>query len=74
MVAKLERYDAYRNAPAGGRGNAARAPRSHCQEIYAAVPGPALPAGAVRLRPGSAALPRPPGKRPSTSAPGTPRR
>ncbi|MFJ3520654.1 hypothetical protein [Streptomyces sp. NPDC090131] len=38
-VAKLERYDAYRNAPASGRGNAARAPRSHWQETYA---GPSL--------------------------------
>ncbi|MEV5142247.1 replication-relaxation family protein [Streptomyces syringium] len=38
-VAKLERYDAYRNAPPSGRGNAARAPRSHWQETYA---GPAL--------------------------------
>ncbi|MFF1496586.1 replication-relaxation family protein [Streptomyces sp. NPDC058304] len=39
LVAKLERCDAYRNAPAAGRGNAARAPRSHWQEIYA---GPSL--------------------------------
>ncbi|WP_406003451.1 replication-relaxation family protein [Streptomyces sp. NBC_00829] len=39
LVAKLERYDAYRNAPAAGRGNAARAPRSHWQETYA---GPSL--------------------------------
>ncbi|MER5359691.1 hypothetical protein [Streptomyces sp. NPDC002785] len=36
---KLERYDAYRNAPASGHGNAARAPRSHWQETYA---GPSL--------------------------------
>ncbi|MFF7365403.1 replication-relaxation family protein [Streptomyces sp. NPDC008125] len=35
LVAKLERYAAYRNAPATGRGNAARAPRSHWQETYA---------------------------------------
>ncbi|MCY0950616.1 hypothetical protein [Streptomyces sp. H27-S2] len=35
LVAKLERYDAYRNASASGRGNAARAPRSHWQETYA---------------------------------------
>ncbi|MEU9289179.1 replication-relaxation family protein [Streptomyces sp. NPDC048275] len=35
LVAKLERYDAYRKAPASGRGNAARAPRSHWQETYA---------------------------------------
>lgn len=35
LVAKLERYDAYRNAPPSGRGNAARAPRSHWQETYA---------------------------------------
>ncbi|THC40313.1 hypothetical protein E7X58_37720 [Streptomyces sp. A1499] len=35
LLAKLERYDAYRNAPASGRGNAARAPRSHWQETYA---------------------------------------
>jgi hypothetical protein len=35
LIAKLERYDAYRNAPPTGRGNAARAPRSHWQETYA---------------------------------------
>ncbi|MEU5958724.1 replication-relaxation family protein [Streptomyces sp. NPDC047525] len=35
LIAKLERYDAYRGAPASGRGNAARAPRSHWQETYA---------------------------------------
>ncbi|MFD8440557.1 replication-relaxation family protein [Streptomyces microflavus] len=35
LIAKLERYDAYRNAPATGRGNAARPPRSHWQETYA---------------------------------------
>lgn len=35
LLAKLERYDAYRNAPASGRGNAARPPRSHWQETYA---------------------------------------
>ncbi|MEU9210667.1 replication-relaxation family protein [Streptomyces sp. NPDC048415] len=39
LVAKLERYDAYRNAPPSGRGNGARAPRSHWQETYA---GPSL--------------------------------
>jgi hypothetical protein len=39
LVAKPERYDAYRNAPPSGRGNAARAPRSHWQETYA---GPSL--------------------------------
>ncbi|MEU4655045.1 replication-relaxation family protein [Streptomyces sp. NPDC023723] len=39
LLAKLERYDAYRVAPASGRGNAARAPRSHWQETYA---GPSL--------------------------------
>ncbi|MFG2376925.1 hypothetical protein ACGFY9_36350 [Streptomyces sp. NPDC048504] len=39
LVAKVERYDAYRNAPPSGRGNAARAPRSHWQETYA---GPSL--------------------------------
>ncbi|MFK0112557.1 replication-relaxation family protein [Streptomyces sp. NPDC091217] len=39
LVAKLERYEAYRNAPPAGRGNAARAPRSHWQETYA---GPSL--------------------------------
>ncbi|MGY3676722.1 replication-relaxation family protein [Streptomyces sp. TE33382] len=39
LVAKLERYDTYRNAPASGRGNAARVPRSHWQETYA---GPSL--------------------------------
>ncbi|MFD4833297.1 replication-relaxation family protein [Streptomyces uncialis] len=39
LVAKLERYDAYRNAPAAGRGNAARPARSHWQETYA---GPSL--------------------------------
>ncbi|MFF0451190.1 replication-relaxation family protein [Streptomyces sp. NPDC004609] len=35
LAAKLERYDAYRNAPPTGRGNAARAPRNHWQETYA---------------------------------------
>ncbi|MFE0044345.1 replication-relaxation family protein [Streptomyces albireticuli] len=39
LLAKLERYDAYRGAPASGRGNVARAPRSHWQETYA---GPSL--------------------------------
>ncbi|MEU6120227.1 replication-relaxation family protein [Streptomyces sp. NPDC047117] len=39
LIAKLERYDAYRGAPASGRGNAARPPRSHWQETYA---GPSL--------------------------------
>lgn len=39
LVAKLERYDAYRNAPASGRGNAASAPRSHWLETSA---GPSL--------------------------------
>ncbi|MGW6744822.1 replication-relaxation family protein [Streptomyces sp. NPDC055025] len=39
LVAKVEGYDAYRNAPPSGRGNAARAPRSHWQETYA---GPSL--------------------------------
>ncbi|MDT0412667.1 MULTISPECIES: replication-relaxation family protein [Streptomyces] len=39
LLAKLERYDAYRNAPPSGRGNAARPPRSHWQETYA---GPSL--------------------------------
>ncbi|MFE0737406.1 replication-relaxation family protein [Streptomyces sp. NPDC058855] len=34
LIAKLERYEAYRSAPATGRGNAARAPRSHWQETY----------------------------------------
>ncbi|GGZ40035.1 hypothetical protein [Streptomyces bluensis] len=34
LVAKLERYDAYGNAPATGRGNAARTPRPHWQETY----------------------------------------
>ncbi|QIB49570.1 replication-relaxation family protein [Streptomyces aureoverticillatus] len=34
LIAKLERYDAYRNTPPSGRGNAARAPRSHWQETY----------------------------------------
>ncbi|MDQ0757499.1 replication-relaxation family protein [Streptomyces canus] len=42
LVAKLERYDAYRNGPPSGRGNAARAPRSHWQETYA---GPSLERG-----------------------------
>ncbi|MFJ9634867.1 replication-relaxation family protein [Streptomyces sp. NPDC101175] len=36
LIAKLERYDAYRNAPATGRGNAARPPRPHWQETYSA--------------------------------------
>ncbi|MFI8405179.1 replication-relaxation family protein [Streptomyces sp. NPDC085463] len=35
LINKLERYDAYRSAPAAGRGNAARPPRSHWQETYA---------------------------------------
>lgn len=35
LFAKLERYDAYRNAPASGRGNADRLPRSRWQETYA---------------------------------------
>ncbi|MEU3838097.1 replication-relaxation family protein [Streptomyces microflavus] len=35
LIAKLERYDAYLGAPVAGRGNAARAPRSHWQETYA---------------------------------------
>lgn len=35
LIAKLERYEAYRSAPASGRGNAARTPRSHWQETYA---------------------------------------
>ncbi|MFI1018226.1 replication-relaxation family protein [Streptomyces sp. NPDC020965] len=35
LIEKLERYDAYRTAPAAGRGNAARPPRSHWQETYA---------------------------------------
>ncbi|MFM9633248.1 MULTISPECIES: replication-relaxation family protein [Streptomyces] len=39
LVAKLERYEAYRSAPPSGRGNAARAPRSHWQETYA---GPSM--------------------------------
>ncbi|MEU7330170.1 replication-relaxation family protein [Streptomyces parvus] len=39
LLAKLERYDAYRGAPASGRGDAARAPRNHWQETYA---GPSL--------------------------------
>ncbi|WP_225995143.1 replication-relaxation family protein [Streptomyces arboris] len=39
LIAKLERYDAYRGAPAAGRGNATRPPRSHWQENYA---GPSL--------------------------------
>lgn len=34
LVAKLERYDAYRSAPPRGIGNAARPPRSHWQETY----------------------------------------
>ncbi|UUU36784.1 replication-relaxation family protein [Streptomyces sp. CA-210063] len=39
LVVKLERYDAYRKPPPSGRGNAARAPRSHWQETYA---GPSM--------------------------------
>ncbi|MFH8886729.1 replication-relaxation family protein [Streptomyces californicus] len=39
LLAKLERYESYRSAPASGRGNAARVPRSHWQEAYA---GPSL--------------------------------
>ncbi|WP_234352040.1 MULTISPECIES: replication-relaxation family protein [unclassified Streptomyces] len=39
LIGKPERYDAYRETPAAGRGNAARAPHSHRQETY---PGPSL--------------------------------
>ncbi|MFB7032652.1 MULTISPECIES: replication-relaxation family protein [unclassified Streptomyces] len=39
LIDELERYDVYRSAPASGRGNAARAPRSHWQEVYV---GPSL--------------------------------
>ncbi|MER6715515.1 hypothetical protein [Streptomyces sp. NPDC000877] len=59
LVAELERYDAYRNAPPAGCGSAARGPRSRWQGSCA---GPSLgrpPAGAVGLRPGRA--PRGPG-------------
>lgn len=35
VLAKLDRYAAYRTAVPSGRGNAARAPRSHWQEHYA---------------------------------------
>lgn len=35
LLAKLDRYAAYRTAPPSGRGNAARAPRNHWQEHYA---------------------------------------
>ncbi|MEV5989351.1 replication-relaxation family protein [Streptomyces sp. NPDC052051] len=34
LLAKLERYDAYRSALPSGRGNAARTPCSHWQETY----------------------------------------
>lgn len=34
LLAKLERYDAYRAAPPTGRGNAARSPRRHWRETY----------------------------------------
>ncbi|MEV4506028.1 replication-relaxation family protein [Streptomyces klenkii] len=34
LIAKLERYDAYRTAPPTGRGNAGRAPRQHWEEHY----------------------------------------
>ncbi|MFJ4873381.1 replication-relaxation family protein [Streptomyces sp. NPDC088757] len=37
LINKLECYDAYHNAPAARRGNAARAPRSHWQETYAGL-------------------------------------
>jgi hypothetical protein len=39
LLAKLDRYAAYRTAPPTGRGNAARAPRNHWEEHYA---GPSL--------------------------------
>ncbi|MFJ8150292.1 replication-relaxation family protein [Streptomyces sp. NPDC096048] len=39
LLAKLERYESYRSAPASGRGIVARVPRSHWQETYA---GPSL--------------------------------
>jgi hypothetical protein len=35
LLAKLDTYAAYRTAPPSGRGNAARAPRSHWQDHYA---------------------------------------
>jgi hypothetical protein len=35
LLAKLDRYAAYRTPPPSGRGNAARAPRNHWQEHYA---------------------------------------
>jgi hypothetical protein len=35
LLAKVDRYAAYRTAPPSGRGNAARAPRNHWQEHYA---------------------------------------
>lgn len=35
LLAKVDRYAAYRTAPPTGRGNAARAPRNHWQEHYA---------------------------------------
>ncbi|SFO07078.1 hypothetical protein SAMN04487980_105412 [Streptomyces sp. cf124] len=72
LVAKLERYDAYCNAPATGRGNTARAPRSHWQETYA---GPFLSRGFPPLLFVFAPAPRraapATGKQPSTSAPST---
>ncbi|MFF7199273.1 replication-relaxation family protein [Streptomyces sp. NPDC008079] len=46
VLAKLDRYAAYRTAPPSGRGNAARAPRSHWQEHYA---GPYLEQDFPRL-------------------------
>jgi hypothetical protein len=67
LIARLERCDAYRNAPASGRGNVARAPRSHWQETYAGPstdrPFPLVP---VRLCPG----PTPRGPGPTPRGPG----
>ncbi|WP_327380580.1 hypothetical protein [Streptomyces sp. NBC_01207] len=69
-VAKLERYDAHRNALAAGCGNAARAPRSHWQETYVE---PSLerrfPAVLFVFAPAPRRAARPRGRLPSTSGP-----
>jgi hypothetical protein len=70
LLAKLERYDAYRSAPPSGRGNAARAPRSHWQQTYA---GPSMnrpfPPLLFVFAPPHAAPHRQRRKPPSTTAP-----
>ncbi|WFB11968.1 replication-relaxation family protein [Streptomyces sp. LX-29] len=71
LIAKLERYDAYRNAPASGRGNAARPPTLPLEgDLRRAVPGPAVSRRCCSSSPRPrAARPRQRGRPPSTTAP-----